>query len=210
VLTPFDRSQYRPATADELHARKQSYQAVRLAVANGHVPETGQDGAQRDSKHARLPGHQSHGQNATAADPASVVWPKPQPLHAEGELPPYPMNALPAGVREAVAEVIAFVQCPPALAACSALSALSVAAQGLADVQRDEGLTGPVSLYLLAIADSGERKTTCDRHFLEGLREWEREQEERMRPEAAKNRAAFASWEQRRDGIKARIKEAAK
>ncbi|MHB8493711.1 MAG: YfjI family protein [Casimicrobiaceae bacterium] len=147
---------------------------------------------------------------ANASAPSAEEWPEPQPLIADGSLPPYPMAALPAGIGAAVAEVVAFVQSPPDLAACSALSALSLAGQGLADVQRAEGLTGPVSLYLLAIADSGERKTTCDRHFLDGLREWERDQEERLRPDAAKNRAALASWEQRRDGIKARIKEAAK
>ena len=39
-----------------------------------------------------------------------------------------------------------------ALVACSALSALSLAAQGLANVRRDHQLVGPVSLYLLAVA----------------------------------------------------------
>ena len=147
---------------------------------------------------------------ANASAPTAKEWPEPQPLIADDTLPAYPMGALPPGIGAAIAEVVAFVQSPPVLAACSALSALSLAGQGLADVQRAEGLTGPVSLYLLAIADSGERKTTCDRHFLDGLRDWDRDQDERMRPDAAKNRAALASWEQRRDGIKARIKEAAK
>ena len=31
----FDPSQYRRATADEIHARRPAYQAVKLAVANG-------------------------------------------------------------------------------------------------------------------------------------------------------------------------------
>ena len=167
------------------------------------------DRAIRDAAVAKLPRHQPSAPNAVAADLAGDEWPAPQPLRAEGALPPYPTDALPAGIREAVSEVVAFVQCPPALAACSALSALSLAGQALADVQRAEGLRGPISLFLLAVADSGERKTTCDRQFLEGLREWERERQERAKPEIARHRAGVAAWEQRRDGIKARIKRKA-
>lgn len=57
-----------------------------------------------------------------------------------------------------------------ALVACSALSTLSVPGQGLVDFRRDRHLVGPVSLYLLALADSGERKTTCDAIFGAALR----------------------------------------
>jgi hypothetical protein len=40
---------------------------------------------------------------------------------------------------------------------------------------RDAQLVGPVSLYVLAVAESGERKTTCDRILGAALREWERD-----------------------------------
>src|SRR5512135_333765 len=80
-------------------------------------------------------------QGAAINAPAAEEWPEPQPLIADGTLPPYPMAALPAGIGAAVAEVVAFVQSAPDLAACSALSALYLAAQGLSNVQRDEGLT---------------------------------------------------------------------
>ena len=49
----------------------------------------------------------------------------------------------------------------------------AVAAQGLVNVRRDHQLGGPVSLYLLAVADSGERKSTCDTIFSPALRDWE-------------------------------------
>jgi hypothetical protein len=75
-----------------------------------------------------------------------------------------------------VVEAQSFVQSPVALVACSALSALSVAAQGLTNVRRDHQLVGPVSLYILAVAESGERKSTCDRIFSASLRAWERDQ----------------------------------
>ncbi|MDQ3796460.1 MAG: YfjI family protein [Pseudomonadota bacterium] len=58
-----------------------------------------------------------------------------------------------------------FVQGPVSLVACSALSALSLTYQALADVRRADKLSGLCSLYLLAVADSGERKTNCDNFF---------------------------------------------
>ena len=73
MLTPFDRSQYRPATPDELHARKPSYQAFRLAVANGYPAQTGNVGPQSDAGTVKLPAHQLPAQNATAADLTSIV-----------------------------------------------------------------------------------------------------------------------------------------
>jgi hypothetical protein len=64
-------------------------------------------------------------------------WDAPEPLECEGELEPYPLDALPKELRAAVEEVVAFVQCPPALAACSALAQLSVSGQGCANVYRN-------------------------------------------------------------------------
>lgn len=150
-------------------------------------------------------------QPAAASAPArdsDGAWPDPEPLTVGDDAQPYPLDALPAGIREAVAEVVGFVQCPPALAACSALSALSLAGQGLADVQRAPLLDGPVSLYLLAVADSGERKTTCDGYFLRPIREWEAEQVERYRPEVAAHAAARAAWDERCAGLRVRVRKA--
>ncbi len=144
-----------------------------------------------------------------AAAPDSGGWLAPLPLTVADDVTPYPLDALPGGIGEAVREVVGFVQCPPALAACSALSALSLAGQALADVQRANGLKGPTSLYVLAVAESGERKTTCDGLFLAPIREWERDQAERAKPELAEHAARHAAWEERRAGIKGRIRQAA-
>jgi putative DNA primase/helicase len=85
-------------------------------------------------------------------------WPEPEPLKKIAAPLPYPITSLPPGIEAAVTEVLAFVQCPDSLAASSALSALSLAGQGLADVRRDDRLSGPLSLYFLSVAESGERK----------------------------------------------------
>lgn len=174
-------------------AQHRGLEAVKRAIAGARAPDglAGQPGAP----------------SATAAD--SDGWPAPLPLTVADDVTPYPLDALPGGVGEAVREVVGFVQCPPALAACSALSALSLAGQALADVQRADRLKGPTSLYVLAVAESGERKTTCDGLFLASVREWERDQAERAKPELAEHAARFAAWEERRAGIKGRIRQAA-
>ncbi|MFN7309410.1 MAG: YfjI family protein, partial [bacterium] len=133
-------------------------------------------------------------------DSATVdrAWPDAEPLTAPVDSQPYPVDALPALLRDAVLEAKAFVQAPAALVACSALSALSVAAQGLVNVRRDPQLAGPVSLYLLSVAESGERKTTCDRIFGAALRDWERDRAQACTQELAEYETASASYEAKR------------
>ena len=92
-------------------------------------------------------------------------WPDPLPLVTKIEPEPYPLDAMPDTIRAAVVEVQQFTKAPTALVASSALGALSLAVQALTDVKRAEKLTGPVGLFLLTIADSGERKSTCDEFF---------------------------------------------
>jgi hypothetical protein len=61
-----------------------------------------------------------------------------------------------------------------AIPAQSALSVASLAVQGLADVETLGGYR-PVSLFCLTIAQSGERKSSCDAPLMTELREFERE-----------------------------------
>ncbi|MFN8838504.1 MAG: YfjI family protein [Burkholderiales bacterium] len=109
-------------------------------------------------------------------------------------------------LRDAVIEAQAFVQSPAALVACSALSALSIAAQGIVNVRRDPQLAGPVSLYLLSVAESGERKTTCDRVFGAALRDWERDRALACATELAEYETATASYEAKKAGLLESIK----
>jgi hypothetical protein len=118
-----------------------------------------------------------------------MEWPEPEPLTGPLDAQPYPDEALPRILRDAVRQAQAFVQAPMALVACSALSTLSLAAQGLANVRLDSQLVGPISPYLLAVADSGERKTTCDAIFSPALRDWEAGQRQEMSPALLFDRA---------------------
>ncbi|MFO1190839.1 MAG: DUF3987 domain-containing protein [Rhodoferax sp.] len=147
-------------------------------------------------------GQTPHGEGATP----DTSWPQPDPLTTLGDSPPYPVHALPPLLRHAVVEAQAFVQSPAALVACSALSALSLAAQGLVNVRRDHQLVGPVSLYILAVAESGERKSTCDRIFGAALRDWERDQVAACAPDVAAHETAVATAEAKRAGLLEAIK----
>ena len=141
---------------------------------------------------------------------AATPWPAPQPLAVESDPAPYPIDALPEAMRAAVTEVQAFVQAPLPMVAGSALTALSLAAQPLANIRRASRLVGPVSLYLLTIAESGERKTTLDSYFLESLREWQAGQAQAMAPGLAEHEAAMAAFEVKRQALIEAIKTAAK
>ena len=89
-----------------------------------------------------------------------IAWPTPIPLinEAESEDHPYPIEALPSIVRNAVITYQQYGQQPLPLIACSALANVSLACQTLANVARDSLLISPVSLYFITVASSGERE----------------------------------------------------
>jgi len=145
----------RPEMATDFNdlAALRGLEAVREAIADAMTPE------------------HLDGNNAPAGGKGG--WQEPQPLSARVELEPYPLDALPKTIRAAVEEVAGFTKAPVPLVASSALAALSVAAQAHFDVKRADKLHGPSSLFLLTIADSGERKSTCDGFFSSAIRQYE-------------------------------------
>ena len=143
------------------------------------------------------------------SDVASA-WPTPQPLISKLDAEPYPVDALPKPIQAAVKEVAGFVKSPVAMVASSALAALSLAAQAYIDAKRADKLQGPVGLFLLTIADSGERKSTCDGFFTKAIREHELEQAELAKPFIFDYRANLEIWDAKRNGIKDKIRKNAK
>jgi putative DNA primase/helicase len=141
---------------------------------------------------------------------ANNGWPKPQSLIANMAREPYPIDALPSSIRAAVQEVAAFVKAPLPMVIMSALAALSLAIQAHADVKRLEKLVGPIGLFLMAIADSGERKSTCDGFFTKSIYDYEAAQAEAAKPELKDYNAASDAWEAKRSGYKEKIRQLAK
>ena len=86
----------------------------------------------------------------------SVEWEMPSVFKQDHqESTPYPVEALPSIIRDAVCSYQKYGQQPLPLIACSALANVSLACQTLSNVARDKYLVSPVSLYFLSVAPSG-------------------------------------------------------
>jgi putative DNA primase/helicase len=186
----------RPQGATDFNdlAHLRGMQAVAIAIANVAAPTTTE--AKPGTRHTTGGVIQGGG------------WPEPQPLAVRVEPEPYPLDALPDTVRAAVLEVQGFTKAPIPLVASSALAALSLAIQAHVDAKRAEKLHGPVGLFLLSIADSGERKSTCDRLFMQAIRDYDARQAEAAKPILKDYKAAIEAWDAERDGIVSAIKQA--
>lgn len=88
---------------------------------------------------------------------------------------PFPVDAFPQIIRNAIYEVEQHTQAPQGLIAASALGVISLACQNRIDVCRLTNLRSPVSLYLLTLAESGERKSTVDKMLMKPLYQLEEE-----------------------------------
>ena len=148
--------------------------------------------------------------NSTRATGRNDAWPELQPLIAKTEAQEYPLDALPPLIRGAVMEVCGFVKAPVPLVAMSALAALSVAIQAHVDVQRAIKLEGPCGLYLCGIADSGERKTSCDGYFTKAIHEYQARQREIFKPVIQAYETDLDAWKAQRSGVQEKIKSTAK
>lgn len=104
--------------------------------------------------------------NSAASAAAAARGRSPEPLFralpAAEEFPVDALGAVLAPMATAMAEII---QAPPALCGQSVLAAASLAVQAHADVEI-VGRILPASLDLITVADSGERKTACDKEAL--------------------------------------------
>ena len=167
--------------------------------------------AEYEANMARLDAYAGIGRTDDVKAPAGTVqWPELQPLITQNAPQEYPIDALPDLVRGAVQEVAGFVKAPVPLIATSALAGLSLAIQAHTDVERAVKLSGPCSLFLMAIADSGERKSTCDGYFTKAIRDYEAQEQEAAKPLIAAFKSAHDAWAAQRSGLKEKIKSLSK
>ena len=89
---------------------------------------------------------------------SSPQWVTPKPFD-EIKLPSFPVRALPAPLCDWVQAVAENTETPVDMAAVSALAVLSCALQGKFKVHAKSGYNEPLNLYILIIANSGERKS---------------------------------------------------
>jgi replicative DNA helicase len=94
-----------------------------------------------------------------AVDGADLFDDDPVPLARCVQLPPFPVDRLPAPIAEMVRAVSEATQTDPAMAGTSALSALSACTGGHAEIEIRAGWREPLCLYTITIALPGERKS---------------------------------------------------
>ena len=70
-------------------------------------------------------------------------------------------------------------------------------------------MPGPLSLFFLSVAESGERKSTIDGYFVNAIREYERGQREAAKSDTANHAADLAAWEAKREAAGGKLKKAA-
>lgn len=87
------------------------------------------------------------------------------------EAAPFPVNAL-GPLKEPAEAIATATEAPVAMCAASVLAAASLASQGHRDVETKNG-TAPPSIFLMTVAESGERKSTADRLAMKGIRDFE-------------------------------------
>ncbi len=131
-------------------------------------------------------------------------WPEPMPLVRAAERPqPFPHHALGPVLENAALGIADIVQCPIDIAANSVLAAASLAAQPHVDVIHPAtGRRVPVSLFVLTIAESGERKSAADAEALAPVRQFEMEAADTYKLQSGRWRNAHEAWEAERAALK--------
>lgn len=93
------------------------------------------------------------------------------------------------------------IQCPVAIAALSVLGVASLAVQAHADVRLPRtGHVKPLSLFLVSIGESGERKSAADNEAKRAITECERDLAARYDVEFQPYKNARDAWESERQG----------
>ncbi len=121
------------------------------------------------------------------------------------DLSGFPIMAVPQPIQRAILDVWEKTRAPLPLVATSAFSALSIACQHLFDVQRPVGKPGPCNLFFLTIADSGERKTSCDRYFTQPIQNFEQRHAEENQAAHQAYTTALDVWCAKEQGLKRKI-----
>ena len=121
----------------------------------------------------------------------------PRQLYRHASAPEsFPVDAMGSTLEPVTRAIIELTQAPDGICANSVLGAASLAAQAHADIQLPGlGRPHPITLFLLTIAPSGERKTTADREALIGVRNRERELREGYKEEFNHHRNATDVYE---------------
>ena len=138
-------------------------------------------------------------------DPAPLFQPlvplKPQ----YSDLPSFPVECLPTGLRNYVTAVAEHSQTAPDMAAVISLGVLAVCLQGKYQVEGMPGYVEPLSLYTVVIAAPGERKSSVMRDMTGVIYEYEKEFNLAREAEIRENRQAREALQRQISALEKRL-----
>jgi hypothetical protein len=120
------------------------------------------------------------------------------------DLPPppdFPIDALGSVLKPPALAIHRKIQAPLAICAQSVLGAAALATQGRANVLLPMGTAKPVSCFFITVAESGERKSFCDREALRGVRQREKELHDQYLIDRERYKIDKAIWDKKHDAI---------
>lgn len=124
----------------------------------------------------------------------------------EGKPPhSFPKNLGAPLIEDALHEAERNTQAPTALIFSAILATISLASQGEVDVLTPAGQRTPTSLMLLAIANSGERKSSVASIFVKAVDDFQRSQDAEFKERLILWKTEHAIWEQKKKAFLRRI-----
>lgn len=120
---------------------------------------------------------------------------------------PFPHMYLPEIFRNSFYELIQNVMCPPPLVASELIAAASLACQFHVKVIRLDGREGPCHMYIVVIAESGERKSTVDGLVFEPFNRYDSEQITKFSEEKENFKIMHRIWSTEYRGLSARLEK---
>lgn len=131
----------------------------------------------------------------------------PQPLRKQKTEPfEFPINSLPSVLKNAVLGIHDKIQAPLAICSQSVLASANLAVQGHANIRLPFGQERPLSCFLLTIAESGERKSSCDNEAMKAIQDFEEELRKEYDLEYQKWKNAYDAYDNQRKVILKRNK----
>jgi len=122
---------------------------------------------------------------------------------------PLPRSVPSPIIQDAVNEAENNIQAPWELTLLAAIGAIAIPIQGLFDVRKPSGQIVPISLMMLSIADSGERKSTVENVFFNPIREFQKKQSESYESQLKAWKSRSKIWAEKQKVILRQIRKLA-
>ncbi|GAA2302141.1 hypothetical protein GCM10010149_59340 [Nonomuraea roseoviolacea subsp. roseoviolacea] len=172
VMTTANASYYARRLRELAYARRVIEAGTRLVQLGQQAPELDDTEDLRTRVAATC---------ATITAPDVRGWPEPTPLSATGDLPTFPLWALPGWLSDYCAALAEATQTPPDLSGCLALAVLAVAVAGHVWV-RAPTWTEPTNLFIAVVLPPGSRKSEVFAQMTAPIRAAESQLAERAQP----------------------------